>query len=96
MAGPEPGRPDDLARLLRHWLHEANANYESLPRDVEPAEWVVRNFIASWQGPVRTTIEIIEECLGTALELATTEESRVEISSILQLVKGRLREELGL
>ena len=96
MASPEPGRPDELTRLLKHWLHEANANYESLPRDVDPAEWVVHSFIASWQEPVRTTIEIIEDCLGTALDLADSEETKVEIRSTLQLVRGRLREELGL
>ena len=45
MAELEPGHPDELLERLTNWLNQANYPIGSLPPDVTPTEWAVRNFI---------------------------------------------------
>jgi hypothetical protein len=99
MAEMEPGNPDELVQTLRNWLREANDPIGSLPAGTDAVEWAVRRFIASWQEPVRDTIEQIESCLNAALELGNAgqvDKALVEIDSARQLVEESLRDELGL
>src|SRR5688572_26699221 len=99
MAELEPGHPDELVRALRNWLREAQSATGSLPQGTDPVEWAVNRFIDSWQGPVRATIEEIERCLHSALELCNsgaTPEVRASIDSARQLVQESLRDHLGL
>jgi hypothetical protein len=99
MAELEPGHPDELTRTLRNWLREAESAIGSLPVGTDPVEWAVRRFIASWSGPVRETIEQIEDCLDSALKLCSegkVQEALVEIDSARQLVEESLRDDLGL
>jgi hypothetical protein len=99
MAELEPGHPDELIRTLRNWLREAESPIGSLPAGTDPVEWAVRRFIASWSGPVRSTIEEIESCLDSALALLSSgkvQEAQTEIDSARQLVEESLRDDLGL
>src|SRR5262245_20911287 len=99
MAELEPGHPDELVQTLRNWLREANSPIGSLPEGTDPVEWAVRRFIASWQGPVRGTIEVIEECLQAGIAACAAgdlEKAQREIESAEQLVGESLREHLGL
>jgi hypothetical protein len=99
MAELEPGHPDELVQTLRNWFREAESPDGSLPEGTDPVEWVVRRFIASWSGPVRATIEEIEDCLRSALDLCRSgnaQEAEAEIDSARQLVEESLRDHLGL
>jgi hypothetical protein len=62
----EPGNPDELVRILRNWLREANGPIGELPSGMDPTEWAVRPFIAAWVEPVRIVVRGIEESIGTA------------------------------
>ena len=99
MAELEPGHPDELVQTLKNWLREAQSPLGSLPEGTDPVEWAIRRFIASWQGPVRATIEEIEDCLRSALELCNSgsfEKASASIDSARQLVEESLRDKLGL
>ena len=99
MAELEPGHPDELVQTLRNWLREASSPIGSLPEGTDPVEWAVRRFIASWQGPVRATIERIEECLQAAVaacQAGDPDKARLEIESAQQLVGESLRNDPGL
>jgi hypothetical protein len=99
MAELEPGHPDELTKLLKNWLQQTDDPIGSLPEGTDPVEWAIRRFIDSWKKPIRSTIEVIEECLNSALELCDagdSAEARAEIDSALQLVRESLRDELGL
>jgi hypothetical protein len=99
MAELEPGHPDELIQTLRNWLREAQSPIGQLPEGTDPVEWAVRRFIASWSAPVRATIEEIEDCLRSALELCDSgkvQEAKTEIDAARQLVEESLRDHLGL
>jgi hypothetical protein len=99
MAELEPGHPDELIRTFRNWLREAQDPIGSLPAGTDPVEWAVRRFIASWSGPVRSSIQILEECLADAvkaLEAGDVATARLEVESAQQLLGESLRDELGL
>jgi hypothetical protein len=99
MAELEPGHPDELVQTLRNWLREAQSPDGSLPIGTDPVEWAIRRFIASWSAPVRATIEEIENCLCSALDLCglgKMHEAQSEIDSARQLVAESLRDDLGL
>jgi hypothetical protein len=99
MAELEPGHPDELTQTLRNWLREAEAPLGSLPTGTDPVEWAVRRFIASWSGPVRASIEEIESCLDSALQLCSegkVAEAQVEIDAARQILGESLRDHLGL
>jgi hypothetical protein len=95
----EPGHPDELVRTLRNWLREAHDPVGSLPAGTDPVDWAVRQFIASWVKPVRSSIQVLEECLRAsveALEAGNMATARQEIEAAQQLVGESLRDELGL
>jgi hypothetical protein len=95
----EPGHPDELVQVLRNWLREAQSPIGALPEGTDPVEWAVRRFIEYWSGSVRSTIEVIEECLRSAIDLCTSgksQEALAEIDCARQLVEESLRDELGL
>jgi hypothetical protein len=99
MAELEPGHPDELTKLLKNWLQQAHDPVGSLPEGADPVEWAIRRFIDSWKRPIRSSVEVIEECLNSALELCNagdSEGAKVEIEGALQLVRESLRDELGL
>ena len=99
MAELDPGHPDELVRTLRNWLREAHDSVGALPADTDPVEWAVHRFIASWSGPIRGTIQVLEECLESAVQSLATGNvaaARTEIESAQQLVRESLRDELGL
>jgi len=99
MAELEPGHPDELVRTLRNWLREAQEPVGSLPAGTDPVEWAVRRFIASWSGPVRGTIQVLEECLASAVQSLAAGDAaaaRTEVESAQQLIRESLRDELGL
>src|SRR5215211_4269726 len=99
MAELEPGHPDELVRNLRNWLREAESPLGSLPHGIDPVEWAIRQFIASWKKPVRISIESIEECLKSALQsLANGEHVAAQnaIETARQLIGESLRDDLGL
>lgn len=99
MAELEPGHPDELVKTLRNWLAQANSPIGSLPEGTDAVEWAVRRFIDSWRRPVRSAIEVIEECLQsatTAIEGGDSKKALIEIDSIRQLIGESLRDELGL
>lgn len=68
MAELEPRHPDELLERLTNWLKQANDPIGSLPPNVTPTEWAVRNFIGTWRKPVRSGLDSIEESLKKALE----------------------------
>jgi hypothetical protein len=95
----EPGHPHELVRALRNWLRAAHEPLGSLPAGTDQVEWAVRQFIASWAKPVRSSIQVLEECLKAsvdALEAGDTNAARREIEAAQQLVGESLRDELGL
>lgn len=99
MAELEPGHPDELVRDLTNWLREAESPMGSLPDGMDRTEWAVRRFIASWQEPVRGTIDELEECLRaakTACEAGDLETIRLEIEDAVQIIGESLRDNLGL
>jgi hypothetical protein len=99
MAELEPGHPDELVRTLRNWLREAQDPVGSLPAGTDPVEWAVRRFIALWAGPVRNSIQVLEERLEFAIQalaVGDTATARSEVESAQQLVRESLRDELGL
>jgi hypothetical protein len=99
MAELEPGHPDELVRMLKNSLQQAQDPIGSLPEGTDPVEWAIRRFIASWKGPIRSSIEVIVECLNSALELCEAGDAKgamVEIESARQLIGESLRDELGL
>lgn len=99
MSELEPGHPDELVRKLRNWLREAHDPIGSLPAGTDPVEWAVRQFIASWAKPVRSSIQVLEECLQAsveALEAGDMAGARREIEAAQQLLGESLRDELGL
>jgi hypothetical protein len=99
MAELEPGHPDELVRTLRNWLREAQDPVGSLPAGTDPVEWAVRRFIALWAGPVRSSIQVLEERLEFAIQalaVGDTAAARSEVESAQQLVRESLRDELGL
>jgi hypothetical protein len=99
MAELEPGHPDELVEMLKNWLQQGHSPIGSLPEEVDPVEWAIRRFIDSWKQPIRNSIEVIEECLNSAVELCNAgdpEGAKVEIESARQLIGESLRDELGL
>lgn len=99
MAELEPGHPDELVDTLRNWLREAQDPIGSLPAGTDPVEWAVRRFIASWERPVRISIQNLEECLAAAakaLEAGDVPAASREVESARQLVGESLRDDLGL
>src|SRR5436190_2102461 len=99
MAEFEPGHPDELVQTLRNWLDQANSPLGSLPEGMDPVNWAIRQFIQSWQGPIRSAIESLEESLGDAMsacERGDTNAAMMEIDSARQTIGENLRDELGL
>jgi hypothetical protein len=95
----EPGHPRELVSTLRNWLREAESPIGSFPAGIDPVEWAIRQFIDSWQGPVRASIREIEDCLGCALqacEAGRTSDAIREIDMARQLIGEDLRDDLGL
>ena len=99
MAELDPGNPDELVRTLSNWLREANSPVGSLPEGVDPTEWAVRRFIASWAEPVRHLVRGIEESIRSAeqaLSAGDNETVARELDAIRQEIGEGLRGELGL
>ena len=99
MAELEPGHPDELLERLTNWLNEANDPIGSLPPNVTPAEWAVRNFIDTWRKPVRDGLDSIEESLDKALAALKTGDvnaAAFEIECARQTLGEDVRDELGL
>jgi hypothetical protein len=99
MAELEPGHPDELVSKFRNWLREAQDPIGSLPSGTEPIEWAVRRFIESWARPVRSSIEVLEECLESAAQAVAAGDlanAGMEIDAARQQIRQSLRIELGL
>ena len=99
MAALEPGHPDELREMLTNWLNQANDPIGSLPANVTPTEWAVRNFIDAWRKPVRASLDSIEESLNKALaamKAGDTGAAVFEIECALQALGEDVRDELGL
>lgn len=99
MAELEPGHPDELLERLTNWLDQANDPVGSLPPNVTPTEWAVRNFIDTWRKPVRAGLDSIEESLNkalAALKAGDTDAAVFEIECSLQTLGEDVRDELGL
>jgi hypothetical protein len=99
MAEFEPDHPDELVKTLRNWLREAQSPLGSLPEGMDPVEWAVRRFLASWAGPIRVAIEGLEEDPQSALKASKAGDLRgaqVAIESAQQTIAEDLRDELGL
>ena len=95
----EPGHPDELVQTLRNWLDQAKSPPGSLPEGMDTVNWAIRQFIHSWQRPVRSTIEVLEECIrdaAEACERGDTKMAMMEIDSARQIIQGSLRDHLGL
>ena len=99
MAEFEPGHPDELVETLRNWLDQANSPLGSLPAGTDPVNWAIRQFIQSWQRPVRAKLELLEECFEdvvAACERGDTKAAILEIDSARQILQEGLRDHLGL
>ncbi len=99
MAELEPGHPDELREMLTNWLNQANDPIGSLPAGVTPTEWAVRNFIDSWQKPVRDGLDSIEESINkalAALRSGDTPAATFELECARQTLGEDVRSELGL
>jgi hypothetical protein len=99
MAELEPGHPDELLERLTNWLNEANNPTGSLPPNLTPTEWAVRNFIDTWRLPVRAGLDSVEESLKralAALKTGNTDAAVSEIECSLQTLGEDVRDELGL
>jgi quinol monooxygenase YgiN len=98
MSELEPGHPDELVRVLNNWLREALSPIGYLPEGTDPVEWAVRRFIASWQGPVRARIDVIEERRRSALEScrAGSFEKAIQELELASEDVWELRDKLGL
>ena len=99
MAELEPGHPDELQQSLTNWLNQANEPIGSLPPDVTPVEWAVRNFIDAWRKPVRSGLDSVEQSLHKALlalRAGDIDSAAIEIECSLQTLGEDVREELGL
>ena len=99
MAELEPGHPDELLERLTNWLNQANDPIGSLPPDVTPTEWAVRNFIDTWRKPVRAGLDSIEASLNkalAALKSGDVKTAEFEIECSLQTLGEDVRDELGL
>ena len=99
MAELEPGHPDELLERLINWLNQANDPIGSLPPNVTPTEWAVRNFIHTWRKPVREGLDSIEESLNkapAALKSGDVTAAVFEIECSLQSLREDVRDELGL
>jgi len=99
MNGAEAGNPDELAQMLTNWLNQANDPIGSLPAGVTPNEWVAKNFIDSWQKPIRAGLDEIETSLNRALEAlkaGNVPKATFEIECSLQTLGDDIRGELGL
>jgi hypothetical protein len=99
MAELEPGHPDELLEQLTNWLNQANDPIGSLPPNVTPTEWAVRNFIDTWRKPVRAGLDSIEESLSkalAALKAGDVKAAAFEIECSLQTLGEDVRDEFGL
>ena len=99
MAELEPGHPDELLERLTNWLNQANNPVGSLPPNVTPTEWAVRNFIDTWRKPVRAGLDTIEDLLNkalAALRAGDVKAAMFEIECSLQMLGEDVRDELGL
>lgn len=99
MAELEPGHPDELIKRLTAWLSRASDPIGSLPPNLTPTEWAVRNFVDAWRKPVREGLDSIEESLKKALDalkVGNTDAAIFEIECSLQTLGESVRDELGL
>ncbi len=100
MADMERGHPEELTRLLKNWLREAQDPIGTLPPGTDPEEWAVRRFISTWQEPVDGAIRSIEEVLAAALNLCHNggdiKAIESELETALDIIRQDLREDLGL
>lgn len=100
MAELEPGHPDELVRILRNWLREAQESTGTLPAETDPVEWAIRRFIDTWKTQARRAIEGVEESLNQATALCDSQSSfdeiKREIDTARQTLHEDLRDHLGL
>jgi len=99
MAELEPGHPDELVKILRNWMREAESPIGDFPAGVEPIEWAIRQFINCWSRPLRSAIEDLERCLQAASDSCTAGDMpkvQMEIDNARQLIGEDLRDHLGL
>ncbi len=94
MAEQDSGHPDELARVLRNWLREANSSTGALPEGMDAVEWAVRRFIDYWKTPARRAIEGVEESLNRAMGLCDSAAPDVEIKNEIDLARQFLQEDL--
>lgn len=99
MAELDPGHPDELIERLNNWLKQASDPIGTLPPNVTPTEWAVRNFIDAWRKPVREGLDSIEASLKTALDAlraGDADAATFELECALQTLGEDVRDELGL